>query len=79
MNFYINDEVLKSFNRINDEIKTGNLEEEEIFRAIGELDKEYKDDSFYKLNVNGFIANIGIDIKSEKILNYAIKRLKKNY
>ena len=73
---YVNKDVLKEFRKIEEKVYSGELNETNMFKKIGELDEKFNTDKFYKLNVNGFISNIGIDLQSEKLLSYAIKRMK---
>lgn len=57
--------------------KCETISKREIFKMIGELDRKYSNDSFYLLNVNEFIIEIGERKTDVDIVNYAIKRLNK--
>lgn len=48
---------------------------EEIFKAINELDSKYAGYKFYDLNINGILINLGTDKKSIPLISHAIKRL----
>jgi hypothetical protein len=53
--------------------------DEEVFRAINELDLKYAGNNFYDLNINGALINLGTDKKSVPLISHAIKRLKSLY
>lgn len=72
---YFNKEVTNKFEDLIEEAK--DLKVDKIFKMIGELDNQFSDDEFYKLNIGGVIANIGIDRRNVKLLNEGIKRVKK--
>jgi len=55
------------------------LSEEDIFRELGKLDLLFCRDKFYKININGIIANIGTRIKSLKLLLFTKDRLEIQY
>ena len=76
-NKYINSNIIDKFREIEININNGNLSEKEFFKIIGILDKKFSNDNFYKINIEGFIGNAGISLKSQKILSYGIKRIKK--
>jgi len=66
----------KIFNELQKfEQETDSMDEKDILKRIGELDKKYSTDLYYQQNINGFLSNIGTDKKSEIILKSVIKRL----
>jgi len=66
----------KIFNELQKfEQETDSMDEKDILKRIGELDKKYSTDLDYQQNINGFLSNIGADKKSVIILTCAIKRL----
>lgn len=71
-------ELNNTFQTLQIKSKYGELNEEKVFKIIGMLDKKYKGNSFYEINCNGIIGNIGSDLKSSQLLSYGIKRLKNN-
>lgn len=50
--------------------------EEEIFKAIHELDTKYARNNLYDININGEIINLATDIKSLPLIFHSIRRLK---
>lgn len=50
--------------------------DEEIFKAIHELDLRYAGYNFYDMSINGTLINLGTDKKSAPLISHAIKRLK---
>lgn len=57
--------------------KTEEVTEETVFKIIASYDKRYEGNPFHYEYVEGLLSNIGTDLKSIKILNAVIKRLKK--
>lgn len=50
--------------------------DEEVFKAIHELDLKYAGNNFYDLNINGILINLGTDKKSIRLISHSINRLK---
>lgn len=51
------------------------ISSKEIFEKIGQLDKKYLNNEIYQISINGLICNIGSDLSSIPLLNYALKRI----
>ena len=75
-NSYVNEKIAKEFEKLMKKGKERDIEDGKIFKMIGKLDSKFEDDIYYKINIGGIIANIGIERKSIKLLNEAIRRVK---
>ena len=51
------------------------ISEQGLFHFIGALDKKYKGNIEYELNINGVICNIASSLRHLKVLTYAASRL----
>jgi len=51
------------------------MSEQELFQFIGALDKKYKGNIEYELNINGIICNVASSLRHLKALTYAARRL----
>ena len=57
-------------------VQSTDVKEESVFKKIGQLDKKYKDNSWYFFNIEGLICNAGIDLRSINIIKYAVQRIR---
>jgi len=75
----INEKVIVTLREFRNSIKNGEIpiEGEDFFRKVSLLDKKFKREPCYELNVNGFLVDLGWDFRQEKWISFALERLLK--
>ncbi len=76
MRNYINKEALVEFEKLAQIANLSEINEEFIFKKVNELDLKYAADNYYSFNIEGILGNLAYDIGSEKLIKFAIHRLK---
>lgn len=72
----INREVISEFKNLESLSLSMPESEVPIFQKISELDQKFSNEEYYNLNIEGVIGNISYQRGSEKLIKYAICRLK---
>jgi len=72
----VNQEVMIEFEKLAQIANIENCKDELIFKKVNELDLKFGVDNDYSFNIEGVLGNLAYDIGNEKLIKFAIQRLK---